>query len=293
MAILRQGILGGFRNKVGSVVGYRWVDLDVIRGYVIPANPNSTDQQTQRNKFTACLPFSQIVYSFPDLVYFWELVKGSAKTAWAAILKANIAKCQTNGISTNQRVLPDNVFDYEPNSISAGASNLTATIPALNTFLDIPVGASSVSFVGVLAFLDPDDPLQHPYIVTGLLKAVSGYTFTAEYSLSIALSEVQKTAATLYATKMIYICAVIKDVDGNILAGLSPLLGHEAQEQTLTLKSIITIIVVSVADFTLKQVLPEPTADAIVKDVIHPLLNLLFGVGVAGALWGIRRRLNY
>jgi len=60
----------------------------------------------------------------------------------------------------------------------------------------------------------------------------------------------------------------------------------------ITLKSVITIIVVSTAEFVLKTVLPEPTASAIVKDVVYPLLNLLFGVGVAGALWGIRRRIN-
>lgn len=60
----------------------------------------------------------------------------------------------------------------------------------------------------------------------------------------------------------------------------------------MTLKSIITIIVVSVADFALKTVLPEPTANAIIQDIVHPLLNLLLGIGVAGALWGIRRRLN-
>lgn len=60
----------------------------------------------------------------------------------------------------------------------------------------------------------------------------------------------------------------------------------------ITLKSVITIIVVSTADFVLKTVLPDSTASAIVKDVVYPLLDLLFGVGVAGALWGIRRRIN-
>lgn len=60
----------------------------------------------------------------------------------------------------------------------------------------------------------------------------------------------------------------------------------------ITLKSVITIIVVSTADFVLKTVLPDSTASAIVQDVVYPLLDLLFGVGVAGALWGIRRRVN-
>ena len=46
MGIIRQGILGGFVNKTGSVVGSYWRTLDVIRGL-----PRKTGKQpTQKQK---------------------------------------------------------------------------------------------------------------------------------------------------------------------------------------------------------------------------------------------------
>lgn len=51
--VIPMGILGPVRGKVGNVVGANWKGIDYIRGYNIPANPNSTDQQTQRTKFLA------------------------------------------------------------------------------------------------------------------------------------------------------------------------------------------------------------------------------------------------
>nr|WP_068893085.1 DUF6266 family protein [Pedobacter panaciterrae] len=52
MGIIRQGILGGFRNKTGSVVGAYWRKLDVIRG--LPrksAKPPTEAQLNQQFKF--------------------------------------------------------------------------------------------------------------------------------------------------------------------------------------------------------------------------------------------------
>jgi len=51
MGVILQGILGGFSGKVGPVVGGKWKDVDYMRSYVVPANPNTTSQQTVRAKF--------------------------------------------------------------------------------------------------------------------------------------------------------------------------------------------------------------------------------------------------
>jgi hypothetical protein len=53
MGVIQNGILGGFSGKVGPVVGGRWKDIDYMRSYVIPSNPNSPSQQTVRAKFAA------------------------------------------------------------------------------------------------------------------------------------------------------------------------------------------------------------------------------------------------
>lgn len=57
MAILRSGILGHASGKVAGIVGARWKNKSYAREYVIPANPNTTPQQTQRNKFRIGVAF--------------------------------------------------------------------------------------------------------------------------------------------------------------------------------------------------------------------------------------------
>src|SRR5690606_17185018 len=51
MAILKQGILGGGRGAVGTVVMSQWRGKDVIRARVTPRNPNTAAQQGQRSLF--------------------------------------------------------------------------------------------------------------------------------------------------------------------------------------------------------------------------------------------------
>lgn len=50
--VITQGILGGFSGKVGPVVGGKWKDIQYMRGYVTPANPNTAGQQVVRAKFS-------------------------------------------------------------------------------------------------------------------------------------------------------------------------------------------------------------------------------------------------
>jgi len=69
MGVILQGILGGFSGKVGPVVGGKWKDIDYMRSYVIPSNPNTASQQAVRTTFallvqnarsvltTICQPF--------------------------------------------------------------------------------------------------------------------------------------------------------------------------------------------------------------------------------------------
>lgn len=57
--VITSGILGGFSGKVGPVVGGNWKGIDFMRSYVIPANPNSVNQQTQRTKFTVAIDLAR------------------------------------------------------------------------------------------------------------------------------------------------------------------------------------------------------------------------------------------
>lgn len=49
MGVIKRGILGGFQNKVGPVVGTNWKGISVIKSRpVTVANPNTEAQQAQR-----------------------------------------------------------------------------------------------------------------------------------------------------------------------------------------------------------------------------------------------------
>lgn len=69
MAKLRAGILGQVSGKVSGVVGGTWKDKNYVREYVIPANPNSAAQQTQRGKFALCVAFAKPIVGAVFNVY--------------------------------------------------------------------------------------------------------------------------------------------------------------------------------------------------------------------------------
>jgi hypothetical protein len=58
MATLRQGILGGFSGKVGTVIGFTRKGISYIRGLATTfTNPNTPAQQEQRAKFALVMKF--------------------------------------------------------------------------------------------------------------------------------------------------------------------------------------------------------------------------------------------
>ena len=59
MAKLEQGILGPFRGKVGTVVGYLWKGRHVVRAYRKEINyPNTVQQQAEREWFVGMVRFA-------------------------------------------------------------------------------------------------------------------------------------------------------------------------------------------------------------------------------------------
>jgi len=87
--ILHNGILGKGTKKIGNVVGANWKDKNYVRSYVIPANPNTVAQQTQRTKFKDAVYFilgaiGQILNTFVD-----PFMKGMS--AYNYFIKKNIS----------------------------------------------------------------------------------------------------------------------------------------------------------------------------------------------------------
>jgi len=65
MSTIKQGILGGFSGKTGTVVGSSWKGIAVMRG-IAPSvsNPRTAAQLAQRAKFAATIKFLQPLTPF-------------------------------------------------------------------------------------------------------------------------------------------------------------------------------------------------------------------------------------
>jgi len=62
MGLLKQGILGGFRGKVGNVVGTAWKGKAVIKAMPLSvANPRTAGQVEQRGKFSKLVGLAGLI----------------------------------------------------------------------------------------------------------------------------------------------------------------------------------------------------------------------------------------
>ncbi|MGQ7870911.1 DUF6266 family protein, partial [Sunxiuqinia sp. sy24] len=82
MAVINQGILGGFSGKVGTVIGGSWKGIDYMRSKPVSvANPRTPAQVDQRTKFVTVLNFLQPLTSFLRTGFKDYAVKMSAFNA--------------------------------------------------------------------------------------------------------------------------------------------------------------------------------------------------------------------
>lgn len=89
MGKIRSGILSRVSGKVAGVVGGNWKNVAYLREYVVPANPNTTAQQAQRSKFSACVAYAKTLVGPVFQTYTDKFQKNMS--GYNAFIKANIA----------------------------------------------------------------------------------------------------------------------------------------------------------------------------------------------------------
>lgn len=94
--VITQGILGGFSGKVGPVVGGKWKDIDYMRGYVIPANPNTSGQQLVRAKFAKLVSIAKSALTTLIQVY-WDPFY-SNMSGFNAFISTNYPESTSTGV---------------------------------------------------------------------------------------------------------------------------------------------------------------------------------------------------
>ncbi|TDO24512.1 DUF6266 family protein [Pedobacter duraquae] len=112
MGIIRNGILGGFKNKVGNIVGSSWRTLDVIKAYPKKSSkPPTQAQQDQQAKFKLVTDAITPLASVIDVGF---KAYSSVQTPRNAAFTANFQTAVT-GVSSNFS------FDYEKLQFSKGS----------------------------------------------------------------------------------------------------------------------------------------------------------------------------
>lgn len=168
MAIIKQGILGGFSNKVGSVVGAGWKGIATMRS--LPqsvANPRTTAQVTNRSTFAQLAQLGSSV--LPTVIQpLWNrwAKKMSGYNEWLSVNKKLL-----DNLGSLSSYIPAAVFangDLSANATAgtisnAGAVNITfdddlvnahdaATDEAYVVVGIIPSSATSLADVKIFGF---------------------------------------------------------------------------------------------------------------------------------------------
>lgn len=112
MGVILQGILGGFSGKVGPVVGGKWKDIDYMRGYVVPSNPNTTGQQAVRLKFSNLVALARKLVAV-ILQPYWDMFYPgmSGFNAW---MSQNYALANSTGEISTTAVMSKGILETVP-----------------------------------------------------------------------------------------------------------------------------------------------------------------------------------
>lgn len=122
MGTIKQGILGGFSGKVGTVVGSTWKSVHYMRALAVSfSDPRTEKQKNQRSKFTAAVNFTKAMTPF--LRFGYKEFSGQQSAFNAAV--SYILKHAMKGSGTNVSI------DYHKALVTRGSlvPALDATIP--------------------------------------------------------------------------------------------------------------------------------------------------------------------
>ena len=122
MGKIKQGILGGFSGKVGSVVGGSWKGINYMRGKAASIkNPQTLHQMQQRTKFALALSVLQPITAFIRVGFRRYAHR---KTEFNAAMSYTVRNAILG-------TYPDYVIDYSKLLVSrgtlTGANSATAT----------------------------------------------------------------------------------------------------------------------------------------------------------------------
>jgi hypothetical protein len=206
MAIMRQGILGGLKNKIGSVVGTSWKGIAVLKSLPLSvANPRTTPQVNQRTKFAAVVAFASAINSIL-IKPLWDRF-AQRKSGNNAFVQANIDFFNSSGVLST------------PASLKISEGKMSAT-PILTATADISGDTVLLTWSATLtdsfqASTDKAYVLVYN-ITTGEIIADGGGNARTEESISLDVA--------VNAGNVIHCYLAFRRVDGTVVSDTAYLL---------------------------------------------------------------------
>ena len=184
MGTIKQGILGGFSGKVGTVIGGTWKGISYMRGLALSiANPQTDAQLDQRQKWSVTMHFLKPVTQFLRTGFKNLAIKMTAFNAAvsyniqnaisgaypnyaidypnALLAKGNLASA-LNQVATST-VAGTVKFDWQDNSGEIGASALDKTLLVVYN----PTQNQAVTVSGLTARADLTQTITVPSSFSG------------------------------------------------------------------------------------------------------------------------------
>lgn len=104
MGVIKQGILGGFQNKVGAVIGSNWKGIATMRSRPISvANPRTGKQVAVRSDFSILVKMASALNATLIRPYWSRFAQ--KKTGANAFISANFSKLAGNVINIPDRLI--------------------------------------------------------------------------------------------------------------------------------------------------------------------------------------------
>lgn len=154
MGVIKQGILGGFQNKVGAVIGSNWKGIATMRSRPISvANPRTGKQVAVRSEFSTLVKMASTLNATLIRPYWSRFAQ--KKTGANAFISANYGKLAGDITHIPDRMILsqgklDGLADYAVNY--AGADFLLSWTPAT-----LGVYGAATDKVSIFALLGVSD----------------------------------------------------------------------------------------------------------------------------------------
>lgn len=142
MAKLQSGLTGKITGKLGGSVMGVWKGINWAREYVTPANPQSSGQVTNRNKFAYFSKTTRKMYENLVKPYYKPLIEGLPLSEWNRHIQhlMNTDGLDENDLANYSFEFNNNLWAEDP-EVTADGTNVTVTWSQNTSYYNFPDSA--------------------------------------------------------------------------------------------------------------------------------------------------------